>query len=112
MKARAWIAIPLPPTSTWRLLRSPDDLPADYTLLGSLAVGRADPPVLSLDASTRLLARRFAEALRAARDGGDQWQLLYALYVKMTGEQQRRLIEYASAMFRTEALPAAAEESR
>ncbi len=47
MRARAFIAVPLPPPSTWRLLRTARDLPDGYTIIGSIEVGRADPPALS-----------------------------------------------------------------
>jgi hypothetical protein len=49
--ARAYIAIPLPPTADWRLLRTPTDLPDGYAIVGSIRVGRADLPALPAHAA-------------------------------------------------------------
>jgi hypothetical protein len=46
VKAKAYIAIPLGPTSSWRLLRSPDELDEGFVIVGSLEIGRSGPVAL------------------------------------------------------------------
>jgi hypothetical protein len=58
VKARAFIAIPLPPPATWTLLRDRDELPDGYAIVGSIEIGRAETPALPrVDTSANLRAR-------------------------------------------------------
>jgi hypothetical protein len=52
--AKAYIAIKLPPTREWVLLRSDSELPSDYVVIGSLTVGAKDAPLLEAPATTAL----------------------------------------------------------
>ena len=45
---RVYIAIPIPPRSTWRLLADPDDCPHGYMIIGTMAAVRRRRPVAEL----------------------------------------------------------------
>jgi hypothetical protein len=110
--ARAHIAIPLPPTSTWRLLRHESELPDGYVVIGQLTVGRADLPKLNAERSP--LRTMFLEELKAAHNGVSlaAWRALLALYVRMNVLQRREVIEYAEKLLEAEAPAASSEPSK
>lgn len=67
--ARVFIAIPVPPPSRWVLLRDRRNLPAHYTIIGSLTVGSCDPPALGMDDALLLEApAQIATTTTDARD--------------------------------------------
>jgi hypothetical protein len=99
MKARAYIAVPLPPPATWRLLRDPRELPDGYTTIGSVEVGRDGPPALGVQTSAKRLRSRLTE-LEADGVSLEQWRGLFALFARMDAAQRRHLIEHATDMLR------------
>jgi hypothetical protein len=99
MRARAFIAIPLPEPATWKLLRDPGELADGFTIVGSLEVGRSDPPALVLQTLVNWPA-----LTGEAGDGVtlEQWRQLFALFARMDGQQRRRLIEVAHELLEAE----------
>jgi hypothetical protein len=95
---RALIAVPLPPPSTWRLLREPDELPEGYHIVGSLQVGRTDRVL-------QTPARELSHLDDADGVTLEQWRELFALFARMTGHQRAELLEHARGMLHAPALP-------
>jgi hypothetical protein len=58
MKGRAFIAAKLPPPTEWLLLKDRDALPEGYAVFGSIEVGRAELPALTVETSANRLRGR------------------------------------------------------
>jgi hypothetical protein len=98
MRARAFIAVPLPPPATWALLRDPSELPDGFTIVGSLEVGRAERPALDVQTPAERMRGQLIGQLEADGIAVEQWRALFALYVRMSAEQRAQLIAYAQRL--------------
>jgi hypothetical protein len=101
MRARAYIAIPLPEPATWKLLRDPAELADGFTIVGSLEVGQADAPALTVQTITNW------PALTGEADGVtlSEWRALFALFARMDAQQRSRLIGYAGELLEKRGTP-------
>ena len=99
MKARAWIAAPLPPTSSWTLLRDASELPDGYAIFGSIQIGRGAAPALDdVQTPAERMRSQLIGQLEADGIAVEQWRALFALFARMSAEQRAHLIAYAQRL--------------
>jgi hypothetical protein len=83
--AHALICAPLPPPSTWKLVRTEAELPAGFAVIGSLAVGRADTPAIGADAALLLEGPVTPDATGARTIADAQTALIERLVATLRG---------------------------